>query len=262
MDKLTTMSKSELEALFPKLDVSHIPNLSNYSWEEWHEGSLGAGDCFLADEMAQKLDLQPGMRILDIGSGRGYNSCFLAKHYGVIIYAVDAFANPTDVVDVAAKKGVSDNVIPIRADAKNMPFADDFFDAALSLNAFFYFGTDDTYLPYLSRFLKPSALLCVASPCFAKEPDEETPTRFMFDSPDYIEFYSIHSPQWWKQHFAKYRDISLLSCEEHPLGREIWLDSLRWQMQTRPLADISNDMSMLIKDTERFVSYFSLLAKF
>ena len=262
MDKLTSMHKSDLEALFPKLDVSHVPNLNGYSWEEWHEGSLGAGDCFLADEMAQKLNLTPGMRVLDLGSGRGYNSCFLAKHYGVEIYAVDAFANPADIAAIAAKKGVINKVIPIRADAKNMPFADGFFDAALSLNAFFYFGTDDTYLPYLARFLKPSALLCVTSPCFSREPDNETPAHFMFDSPDYIEFYAIHSPQWWKQHFVKYRNIALLSCEEHPLGREIWLDSLRWQMQTRSLADISNDMHMLIMDTERFVTYFSLIAKF
>lgn len=145
------MSQAELEALFPKLDVSSVPNLQGYSWEEWHEGSLGAGDFFLADEMASRLKLRPGMRVLDLGSGRGCNSCFIARYYGVDIYAVDAFANPTEVAGIAEKRGVGDRVIPLQCDARHLPFPNGFFDAALSLNAFLYFGTDDTYLPYLRR---------------------------------------------------------------------------------------------------------------
>ena len=262
IDNLESMNKEEIESLFPKLDVSHIPILKHYSWEDWHEGSLGAGDYFLADEIASQLNLRSGMRVLELGSGNGYNSCFIAKHYGVSVYAVDAFANPSDVMKTTAEKGVSDRVIPLKCDARSLPFSNSYFDAAFSLNAFFYFGTDDTFLPYLSRFLKPDSLLCVASPCFSNEPDEHTPEHFMFDAPDFTEYYSIHSPDWWKRHVSKYKNIKLLSCEEHPLGREIWLDSIRWQMQTRPMTDIISDMKMLLKDKNRFVTYFSFLAKF
>lgn len=262
LEQLNAMNQAELEALFPKLDVSHIPNLQDYAWEEWHEGSLGAGDYFLADEMASKLNLRPGMRVLDLGSGRGYNSCFIAKHYGVEIYAVDAFTSPSEVLGVAVEKGVGDQVIPLQCDARQLPMANSFFDAALSLNAFFYFGTDDTYLPYLSQYMKPSASLCITSPCFSHEPNRKTPAFFMFDAPEFIEFYAMHSPRWWQRHVSKYQNMTPISCEEHRLGREIWLDSLRWQLYTRPKSDIIHDMYMLMQDTERFVTYFSLLVKF
>ena len=261
IDNLEFMAMSEIEKLFPRLDVSHVPNLKNYSWEAWHEGSMGAGDYFLADEAALKLKLQPGMRVLDLGSGRGFNSCFIAKHYGVDVYAVDNSANPTDILTTAKNKGVENNIIPIKCDARNLPFPDNFFDTVLSLNAYFYFGTDDTYLPYLSRFLKPESLMCVTSPCFAYEPQRNTPEHFMFDTPDFLEFYSIHSPTWWEDHLSKYRNISLLSCEEHPQGRDIWMDSLRWQLQCRPMSDIISDMKMLLKDGKGFVTYFSMLAQ-
>ena len=201
------------------------------------------------------------MRVLELGSGHGYNSCFIAKHYGVEIYAVDVCENPSDVLKVAEEKGVAEQVVPLRCDARNLPFAEGFFDAVYSLNAYFYFGTEDTYLPYLSRFLKPGALICVTSPCFAHEPNENTPDYFKFDAPDYLEFYTMHSPAWWYKHFAKCKDIEVQHCEEHPLGREIWMDSMRWQLQCRPLEDIMSNLKMLLMDDEGFVTYFSLLAK-
>jgi len=41
------------------------------------------------------------------------------------------------------------------------PFAQGFFDAVISVDAYQYFGTDALYLDYLSRFVRPSGLLGV-----------------------------------------------------------------------------------------------------
>ena len=43
-----------------------------------------------------------------------------------------------------------------------LPFADDFFDAIVSIDSFFYYGTDDHYLNYLARFVKPDGPIAIA----------------------------------------------------------------------------------------------------
>ena len=49
--------------------------------------------------------------------------------------------------------GVEDGVFPIHVDARALPFAREFFDAIICIDAFPYCGgTDDRYLDYLARF--------------------------------------------------------------------------------------------------------------
>jgi SAM-dependent methyltransferase len=49
----------------------------------------GPGGLQLTEFMAGKMNLHPGARLLDIGIERGYQTCFLAKEYGVQIVAID-----------------------------------------------------------------------------------------------------------------------------------------------------------------------------
>ena len=59
---------------------------------------------------------------------------------------------------------MADGVFPIHADARSLPFAAEFFDAIVSIDSFFYYGTDDLYLNYLARYLKPGGQLVITSP--------------------------------------------------------------------------------------------------
>ena len=54
----------------------------------------GPGGLRLAEFIADKLDLHPGMRLLDIGIYRGYQTCFLAKEYGPFVVAADPCQAP------------------------------------------------------------------------------------------------------------------------------------------------------------------------
>ena len=47
--------------------------------------------------------------------------------------------------------GLTDQVFPIHSDARELPFAEEFFDAIVCVDAYIYFGTDDLYLDYLNR---------------------------------------------------------------------------------------------------------------
>ena len=117
--------------------------------------SGGANSLWLTEWLTTALDLRPGMRVLDLGCGRGASSIFLRREFGVQVWATDLWFDPSERMERIRDAGVDDGVFPIHADARSLPFAAGFFDAIVSIDSFFYYGTDDFYLNYLARFVKP-----------------------------------------------------------------------------------------------------------
>jgi len=46
---------------------------------------MGPNPLRLLEELCQHLDLKPGMKVLDMGCGKGLTSVFLANEYGVTV---------------------------------------------------------------------------------------------------------------------------------------------------------------------------------
>ena len=67
--------------------------------------------------------------MLDLGCGRAMTSVFLAREYGVRVWAADLWMSPDHNWRRVARPGVADRVCPIRAEAHALPFAAGFFDA-------------------------------------------------------------------------------------------------------------------------------------
>jgi SAM-dependent methyltransferase len=252
----------ELYELFPRIALTDYPELNDYSWEACHQDSLGGGALFLASEMARKMELEAGMRVLDLGCGRGASSIFLAKHYSVTVVAADNRVLPSAVWQCVQREGLDDDVIPVKMDARNIFFPEGYFDAVFSMNAYLYFGTDDLYLSYLTKFLRNSGRICIAGPCYAEELKPHTPKDLLEN-----ESFAYHSPQWWASHFTKTDLVNVLHCQEHPKGREFWLDMIRWLIEDSQNRGESypdfllHDMVMLLSDQERLATYFLLLAE-
>lgn len=254
----------ELFPLFPRIPMSDYPELNGYSWEDCHAGFRGAGGLLLVSDMAQKMELKKGMRVLDLGAGLCASSIFLAKHYGVNVVAADLWVDPCENWKRVREAGFEASVMPVKMDARDIPFAEGYFDAVFSMNSYFYFGTDDLYLSYLTRFVRQSGRICIAGPCYADELSPDTPKEFLED-----ESIAFHSPKWWKHHFEKTGLVYVLHCEEHPKGREFWLDDVRWLLEEchprereEEMRDmIWHDLVMLLSDEQRFVTYFTLLAE-
>src|SRR5256885_6755368 len=89
---------------------------------------MGPHPLWLLEDLARELDLRPGMRVLDLGSGKGATSVFLAKEYGVQVWAADLWIDPTDAAANIASQG-ADGVVTLKAEAHTLPFAKEFFDA-------------------------------------------------------------------------------------------------------------------------------------
>ena len=185
----------ELYPHFPRMAMPDDPALSGYSWEDCHRGFFGAGGLFLVAEVARELALKPGMRLLDLCCGTGMSSIFLAKHFGVQVIALDRDGDPTENWKRIEAEGLAGAITPMRMDAWDIRLPENYFDAVFCLNSYFYFGTDDLYLPYLTRFIGAGGRIGIASPCYARELTPDTPREFLYDAPDFVESYAVHSPQ-------------------------------------------------------------------
>lgn len=94
------------------------------------------------------------MRVLDLACGKGMTSVFLAREYGMQVYAVDLWDGPDATWQNAKAFGVEHLLCPIQADAQHLPFAPGFFDAIVCVNSYIYFGLDDAYLANLAMVQK------------------------------------------------------------------------------------------------------------
>jgi cyclopropane fatty-acyl-phospholipid synthase-like methyltransferase len=250
---------------FPRYSLDGYPELEGYTWEQCHEGEMGPGTLFQAMDLARQAGLERGMRVLDLACGRALSSVFVARHYGVQVMAGDLNVGPAVNWDRVTRAGLEDLITPIKMDARDIPFPEGYFDAVLCVNAYQYFGTDDLYLPYLLKFLKPSGRICIGGLCFSGEITAATPREFIVED----EAYAWHSPDWWRDHFTRQSLVDVTHCAAHPKGREIWLDSIRWRIERRHPKEwdalfrdsILTEAVALMMDRERFITSFMLVGR-
>lgn len=144
----------------PRLDPERFPRASRYH-PAWAAAAVsgGANPLLLTEWLTQALPLRPGMRVLDLGSGPGASSVFLAREHDVGVWSVDLWFPARERQRRAEDAGVGGRVHALRADARSLPFAAEFFDAVVAIDCFGYVGTDDLYLPLLLRHVKPGGQL-------------------------------------------------------------------------------------------------------
>ena len=67
-----------------------FPRASTYDPSWVHTNHMGPNVLWLTDALTQVLDLEPGMRVLDMGCGTALSSIFLAREFGVEVWAHQA----------------------------------------------------------------------------------------------------------------------------------------------------------------------------
>lgn len=204
---------------FPRASVYH---------PEWVLAGVGgaANPLWMTEWLAEALDLRPGMRVLDLGCGRAMSSVFLRREFGVQIWATDLWFSASENLQRIRDAGVEDGVFPIHADARSLPFAPGFFDAVTSIDSFVYYGTDDLYLNYLARFLKPGGQVGIAGAGLMREIEGPVPAHlgewWAAELP-----YCLHSAAWWRRHWDRTGILDVAVADTLPDGWRFWLDWLK-----------------------------------
>jgi len=203
-------------ALRQLVDNPAFPRSAEYDPRWVRDNMMGPNVLWLAESLSQVLELRPEHRILDLGCGRGLSSIFLAKEFGAQVWAADLWVKPWENWKRVLEAGVGDRVFPIRAEAHQLPFATEFFDVIVSLDAYHYFGTDAEYIGYITRFLKPGGRLGIVVPATTTDLEETPPHLAALWG---WEFWTFRSPDWWRSHWAR---SGLVDVEHADLMRDGW----------------------------------------
>lgn len=94
---------------------------------------LHPGGKALTNRTAELCNLKPGMKILDVSSGRGTQSVFYAEQFGVHVTGLDLSLEMIQSANELAQKSIAKDRITFKqGDSQNLPFADNSFDAVIN----------------------------------------------------------------------------------------------------------------------------------
>ncbi len=235
-----------------------------------YEQCSGPGGLQLAEFMAEKMGISPGGKLLDVGSNRGYQTCFLAKEYGVFVVGIDPWDDREQGDPMvehlrrnAEEWGVENSVVAIQAGVPETHFASDSFDYVYSTTALEMVRVSqgiDGYMACLKeilRVLKPGGVFGLGEPMHL---DVEIP-------PD-LEPYVSQDEYSWKECFRSLREtLELVASAGYEISEaEYAPDSWEWWMtyaEHDPFCkkDPDGDPKTLAVDGGRWTSFGYIIGR-
>jgi SAM-dependent methyltransferase len=235
--------------------AERFPRASRYNPEWIVANASGAANAlWLTEWLAAPLDLRPGMRVLDLGSGRALSSIFLRREFGVQVWATDLWFSVAENIQRIRDAGVEDGVFPIHADARSLPFAEEFFDAIVSIDSFSYYGTDDLYLNYLARFVKPGGRVGIAGAGLVREIEGLIPDHLREWWT--LDLWCLHSAAWWRRHWERTGIMDIELADTMPDGWQLWLD---WHKVVAP--NNETEIKAIEADRGRYIGYVRMVGR-
>lgn len=263
------LTEAELHA---RLDTDVFPLSSKYDPRWVLDNEMGPNALWLTEWLCDGMDLEPKMHVLDLGCGRALSSIFLAREFGVHVWAVDLWIRAEDNMERIRAAGLEDQITPIQADAHRLPFTEPFFDAILSVGSYHYYGTCDLYLRFLLSFLRPCGLAGIVVPGLMRDFDvdeegaahvpeyltETTPSGGRFWDP--TQCFSFHTVDWWRRHWMQTGLVDVEVADTLERGWKHWLRfaETKCVMGTNRSED---ETPALIADHGRYLGFVRMLAR-
>ncbi len=239
------------------------------------DNSMGPNPLWLMEWLTREMHITRDMLVLDMGCGKALTSIFLAKEFGCTVFANDLWISPNENLQRIKELSLETKIFPIQAEAHALPYAREFFDVITCIDNYNYYGTDDLYLNYFSKFLKPGGYLGIADPGWSQEPEKLMPPGLEFLPAN--ELASFHSADWWKNHLERTGLVEIEKCDFLPDCKRIWMDSARAMYETKSILRSSDgcspeerqkeldlwkgDIDMLEADKENYLTLFRIIAR-
>ena len=205
-----------------------------YNTPDLQSKIMGPNPLKLQEELLLGCKIEKGAKVCDLGSGQGLTSVMLAKEYGFKVYACDLWSDPEENGKFFDSMGLSkEQLIPVKADACELPFEKEFFDAVVSTDSYNYFGRDESYLDEkLLPFVKSGGLIYIAVPGMKKDLHSCLPAVLLLSwNEEQLDY--IHDVNYWRALVSKARGAEVLEVSEMESNEEVWAD---WLRQENPYA--------------------------
>ncbi|KAI9992734.1 hypothetical protein PInf_014602 [Phytophthora infestans] len=168
---------NEAIATFQKfLDEQQYSNQSITRYEKiFGEGYVSTGGQTTTTEFVEKLNLQPGERVLDVGCGIGGGDFYMARQFGVSVVGIDL---STNMVHRALETSMKDPSVDVEfeiCDATKKEFADASFDVVYSRDTILHIEDKEALFAKFFRWLKPGGRVLISDYC---QGEQEPSDRF------------------------------------------------------------------------------------
>jgi len=191
------------------------------------ECMMGPNSIKLLEELLTLHPISPDKTVLDLGCGKGVTSIFLAQECRARVFAADLWISPSenkkrfDAMDPAPHP-----IIPIRVEAHDLPFAEEFFDTVVSIDAYHYFGLDRNYLgQHLLPLVRHGGHILIVVPGLKKDIHHDIPPemRLSWSAED---IQTLHDAPYWRRIIEPTPGVEMLLCEELTGFDACWNDWL------------------------------------
>lgn len=206
----------------------------NYPLSKKYEGPafesriMGPNPLKLTEELLLECPFPKDAPVLDLGSGQGVTSAFLAKEYGLQVYAADLWSEPSENQKFFDSLGIPrERLIPVKADATALPFPEAYFGGVISTDSYNYFGRDPGYLDEkLLPFVKKGGHILIAVPGMKKDCHENLPPELLLSwNAEQLDY--IHDRDYWESMVQQSKNARVLRVCEMESNGEVWADWLR-----------------------------------
>lgn len=206
--------------------MKYIKSLK-YSEKFIRENIMGPNPMKLLEELLQEYPIRENSVVLDLGCGRGVTSVFLAKEYGLKVFATDLWVDPTENKQRFDAMGLThEEIIPINAEAHKLPYAQEFFDTIVSVDSYHYFGCDKEYLgKHLLPYVKHGGYLLIVMPGLKKDIHDNLPEEMLLSwTPEDLD--TMHDTAFWHSTVEATEGVEIVSIYEMENFEECWNDWL------------------------------------
>ncbi len=204
--------------------MSRLENYRQYFTKDY---LMGPNSFRLLDELITRRPEDKSFgRTLDLGCGMALTSAFLAKETDAShVYAFDLWISASDNYRRLRDLGLEDKVIPIHGDANEMPFAEEYFDTIVSVDAYHYFGCrEGVFFEKILPFVRPGGSVMIAVPGLGEQPTGKLAELFTTwaEGDDAELFKTI---DWWRELLTKEcGDACEITVKEGGCFAEAWQD--------------------------------------
>lgn len=219
---------------------------------------MGSNSVRLLEEMLEKYPLQKDSRVLDLGCGKGLTSMYMVKEAGVNVFANDLWVSATDNNERFKDWGVAENIVPIHADANELPFADEYFDAVVSIDSFHYFSAQPKFFEEkILPLVKPGGVVIIAMPGLKDEIHGNEPDIILeWINSEECEYNLYHSRQWWLKQFGESEQFEIILDFDLNSFESSWKD---WLDTKHELT--LNDAKFFAKGIGRYLASVGFIIK-
>ncbi len=206
----------------------NYPLSEKYMTAELMKKIMGPNPVKLEEELLTDHQIPKDAIVCDLGSGQGLTSAFLVKEYGFTVYAADLWSDPEENRRFFTSMGLSESqIIPVKADAENLPFDREYFDAVVSTDSYNYFGRDPAYLDSkLLPFVKPGGYIYITVPGMKKDCHDDLPPELLLSwTPEQLDY--LHDVSYWKHIVEGCKGAQVLEVSEMASNDEVWADWLK-----------------------------------